>query len=189
MNLLITKQNLKVLDVDEIAVVLYVRLALNLFPAFFIGVVLNVPLHMVLSLAWPSFDYRSEPSSMFWGPVMVHLAWFAWMLFDVRQEVKDRPLIEITHTPTFYSWARHTQILSVISLVSPLLRTAHHLNAVLDQVVFGSWMVASIMGGFYLIYIVLMVLIQRRPPMSVIWALLLACGSAFFPPALVRHMS
>lgn len=189
MKISITKQNLKILAIDEIAVVLYVRLALNLFPALFIGMVVNLPVFLVLSWVAPSFDTRNHPSSMMFGPVIVHAAWAVWMLYDIRQEVRHRPMGELTHTPTFYSWARYTQILSALSLASPLLRTAHDLNSILDQVVFVSWLVSCIMGGFYLSYIILMVLIRRRPPMSVIWALLLASGSAFFPPALVRNMS
>ncbi len=184
MNLWFTKSRLQALAVDEMAVVLYLRLLINVIPACVLGSGIALGLLELGRELWPSMDFSFNGAALLWGSITVYCLWFVCALRNVRNELLHRPKAELQHTPTFYTWARFTQVFAVISIARPVLKVSTNLNDLLIWITGMAWVLSCLMAGFYIVYFILIALVKQWPPMTLIRAFLLACASAFFPPAI-----
>ncbi len=184
MKLGLRRNDIRQLATDELAVVLYLRLLFINLP--FAGIVAIAM--MELANITLGEDALKDRRSMFLLAVTLTL-YFAWtfrVFFVIRQELRQREHRDLTHTPTFYSWARATHVLAIVSLMRPLF--GHWLSSQPFETAAGlAWVLSALMAGFYLVYFVLLLLVWQRPPGSILWAFLLALAAASFPPHHVAH--
>ena len=184
MNLGLSRNHIRRLVVDELAVVLYFRLLLNL-PLF---VIVGIALIRLVNILWNDALEGHWWSTMKTIVLTLYLSWTLWTLLIIRQELSQRDHQELTHTPTFYSWAKATHVLAAISLLRPLFASWLSLSAVVfDTAAIYAWALSSVMAGFYLVYFLLLLLVWRKPPLSIALAFVLALAAAIFRPTLSSH--
>lgn len=182
MKLGLRRNDIQKLAVDELAVVLYFRLLLSLPLAGCIALLLvfladtfsgNALLKGVLKDRLGMYVLTTM--------LTLYLSWTLWTLLVIRQELNQRQHQELTHTPTFYSWARATHVLAAVSLLRPLFGS--WLSTEPFETAAGlAWVLSALMAGFYLVYFLLLLLVWRRPPLSIVWAFLLALAATMLTP-------
>jgi hypothetical protein len=182
MNLGLSRNRIQQLAVDELAVVLYFRLLLNLPLAGGVAFLLVNLADTFSGNALSEGVLKGHMGMCVWTTLLIlYLAWALWALLVIRQELNQRQHQELTHTPTFYSWARSTHVIAAISLLRPLFGT--WLSSEAFEYAAGlAWVLSALMAGFYLVYFLLLLLVWRRPPLSIVWAFLLALAATMFTP-------
>lgn len=176
------RKDIKRLAVDELAVVFYLRLLFNVALAGLVGLAVM----RLADILWN--DALEGHRFMFFLAVSltVYLAWTLHTLFVIRQELRQRDHQTITHTPTFYSWAKATHVVAAFSLLHPFFDTWLAAKPFETAAAF-AWVSSCLMAGFYLVYFLFLMLLWRRPPWSIMVAFLLALTAAMLPPSYSRH--
>ncbi|MCE2693136.1 MAG: hypothetical protein LW645_02535 [Verrucomicrobiaceae bacterium] len=177
MDLGLSRKHIQKLAVDEIAVVFYIRLLLNIPLVVIAWCLLAIVADKLLHDKLASITGISGLLVM----LLLWLAWTVWTLFIIRRELLQRPRFKLTHTPTFYSWARATQALAIISLMRPLLG-GWFSTKTFETITGMAWTLSCLMACFYFVYFVLLLLVWQRPPYAIVRAFLLATLAASMPP-------
>ncbi|HBJ83516.1 MAG TPA: hypothetical protein DDZ88_06535 [Verrucomicrobiales bacterium] len=172
------RKRIQELDVDELAVVLYIRLVFHVLLGVVAMIMGFLASQALLPEAWNEFAAR-----VVMGVVgALYFGWAVRTLWVIRQELRTRERHALTHTPTFYSWARATHVFAFASLTRPLLSTWTDGKALLDWVTGMGWVMSCLMAGFYLLYFLLLFLVWQRPPFVIVRAFILALAAAMVPP-------
>ena len=178
MNLGLRRDDIRKLPTDQLAVVLYLRLLFINLPLT--GIVAIAMLELVDRLWSDALDGR-RGMFLLTATLVLYLSWTFYILFVVRMELRQREHQELTHTPTFYSLAKATHCMAAFSLLRPLFGT--WVTSYPFEVVSSfAWVISVFMAGFYLVYFVLLLLVWKRPPLSIAVAFLLAIAAAMYPP-------
>ncbi len=177
MNLGLRRNDIQKLPTDQLAVVLYLRLLFINLPIALI--VASGILQLADSIGGYALDGR-RGMFVLTVTLALHLAWTFYILFVIRKELRQREHQELTHTPTFYALAKVTHYLAAFSLLRPLFgswTTSYSFEAAAGL----AWWISTFMAGFYLVYFVLLLLVWKRPPLSIAVAFLLAVVAAIYP--------
>lgn len=171
------RKHIQKLAVDEIAVVFYIRLLLNLPLAC-------IALALVAIVSEKLLDFKLAALidvSVLLMLLSLWLAWAIWKLYIIRRELLQRPRTKLVHTPTFYSWAKAAHAFAIVALMRPLL--GEWFSAKTFETITGlAWTLSGLMACFYLVYFVLLLLVWERPPFTTVRAFVLAACAASLPP-------
>lgn len=179
MNLALTRYQLRKLAIDEMAVVLYLRL-----------VFLHLPVAVILgfTLGYLTGGFRmDEPAhkgllaTLCWGSA-VFAAWLIWVLWDIRKELLSRPSLAITYTPTFLLWGRFAKGVVFLSLCRHLLRDPD-MHDLIVGFGMGAWMLSCLMAGFYFTYMLIVVVMGRLPSFGTLSVFLFSLAGSWIDPA------
>lgn len=177
MDIGLSRKHIRRLAVDEIAVVFYIRLLLNL-------PLVCITLLLVAIVTEKLLDVKLTnriDASILLMLLSLWFAWAVWKLFVIRQELLQRPRARLAHTPTFYSWARATHVLAFVALMRPLLEEWFSAKT-FDTITGLAWTLSCLMACFYFVYFVLLLMVWQRPPFTTVCAFILAAMAASLPP-------
>lgn len=182
MDIGLSRKHLQKLAVDEIAVVFYIRLLLNLPLACIVLALVAIVTEKLLDVKLAGLIDVSSLLIL----LSLWLAWAIWKLCIIRRELLQRPRSKLVHTPTFYSWAKATHVFATVALMRPLLEEWFSAKT-FDTITGLAWTLSCLMACFYLVYFVMLLLVWQRPPFSTVCAFVLAAlASSLPPPHLLR---
>ncbi len=178
MDLGLTRKHIQKLAVDELSVVLYIRLLLNVPVAAVSSFFLAMLIHVWL----PEEGKEATGMIILWLMLVLYSGWLVSTLLVIRQELLKRERKSLIHTPTFLSWAKAAHVFALISLARPWLKNWFPIEG-LEWVTGMSWVLSCLMAGFYFIYMILLMLVKQLPPFVIVRAFLLAVAAASVPPS------
>jgi hypothetical protein len=177
MDIGLSRKHIQKIEVDEIAVVFYIRLLLNIPLVIIASGLLVIVAKKLLDTKLANLTAVSG----FFVLLSLWLAWAIWKLCIIRRELLQRPRAQLVHTPTFYSWTRATHVFATVALIRPLME--EWFSAKTFDIITGlAWTLSCLMACFYFVYFVLLLLVWQRPPFSTVCAFVLAALAASFPP-------
>lgn len=180
----LTRSRIQRLAVDELSVVLYLRL------------ILNVPMAGLLSWLFLEGVYWLFPGWLIfpaWQATLLlagiyYLAWLVWVMAVIRSELRGREKRELMHTPTFRMWTNVTQILAVTALARSFFNDGF-IHSFVNWAMGMAWVLSCVMAGFYLVYFILLWMSGHWPSFATICAFMLAVAAACVPPENVSNES
>jgi hypothetical protein len=173
-----TRKDLQKLAADEMAVVLYLRLLFNLPLAAVLGLMLGY-----VSGCFGGNDSGDKavlPALCFGGAAYV--LWLVWTLWAIRRELTTRSALNLSYTPTFRLWGRFAKGVALVSMARHLLRGTS-LDAGLTWMGGMAWVLSCLMAGFYLSYMLILLVMQRPPSFGIVSDFLFSLGGAWTVPA------
>ncbi len=178
MDLSLKPEQLRKLAVDELAVVLFLRIVFHACLCYLAGLAFLGGL-MLLPDTWLRDSHKLVIAAG--CAVAGLLGWAGWKLVVVRRELSERTRFVLHHTPTFELWARGTQVAAVVALLQPLLYRWFPVGW-FERLGVCAWMGSCLMAGFYLLYFFLLALVRQPPPWVTVAACILAVAAAVSVP-------
>lgn len=182
MTVSLSRKDLQKLAADEMAVVLYLRL------------LFNVPLAAVLGLllGYVTSCFNGDDSAdkavfpMLYIGGGAYVSWLIWTLWAIRRELASRPATSWAYTPTFRLWGRFAKAVAAVSMFRHLLRNTT-LEAGFTWLGGMAWVLSCLMVGFYLCYMLILLVMQRLPSFGILSDFLFSLGGSLAVPSEFSH--
>jgi len=178
MTLLASRRSFSALAVDEIAIVIFVRLLVNMVPSVLLGLIASVIAKQYL----PSLTNGALGTLSFSVMGAVYGGWLILMFWNARCVIATRPPDDVHRVDTLRRWGRFAQVVAVISWLRYVIPQGVGIEKGLLWLCDMAWILSCLMFCFFCTYAVLLALSRQLTGFWVVRAALFSTASAFFPP-------